>query len=163
MGKYEDSVSGRPPAENFDLDELWQSTEAAAELKPLPPGTYDCRPDRGERFRSRSGTDGYKLTLRVHSGEHAGRPLWSDHWLTAAALARTKAALSKIGIVEAKQLNEPLPAAAKRLQIQAKVALRTADDGTAYNEVRDLRVVGIDPEPAADPFLGDDGAETGEG
>jgi hypothetical protein len=163
MGKYEDSISDRPPAENFNLDELWQSTEAAAELKPLPPGTYDCRPDRGERFRSRSGTDGYKLTLRVHSGEHAGRLLWADYWLTAAALPRTKAALLKIGIVEAKQLNEPIPAAAKRVQIQAKVVLRTAEDGTAFNEVRDLRAVGIDDEPAADPFLNDDGAEPGEG
>jgi hypothetical protein len=140
--------------ESFDSEfaAAFDSCQAAPERTPLPAGIYNVRLESGERFRSRSGTAGHKLTFRVHDGEHSGRRLWLDSWLTAAALPRTKAALSKIGIVEAKQLNEPLPAAAKRLQIQAKVVLRTADDGSAFNEVRDFRVVGIDPEPAPHPF-----------
>src|SRR4051794_18521445 len=90
------------------LTSAWDSTEAAAELAPLPAGEYLCRCVKGELFTSKEkATPGYKLTLEVTEGEHAGRHVWHDFWLTRAALPMTKRDLEKLGVTHLEQLEQP--------------------------------------------------------
>src|SRR5262249_62422594 len=96
--RLSDILSNADAAVN--LRQLWSSTEAAAELAPVPPGEYICRCLSGELFSSKNRTPGYKLTLQIAEGEYAGRHLWHDFWLSAAALAMSKRDLAKIGVVE---------------------------------------------------------------
>ncbi len=136
---------------NSDRDRLrqvWQTTEAAADLKPLPSGEYRCRVVRGELFNARTGTPGYKLTLEVLEGEHAGRLVWHDIWLSDAALSMAKRDLAKLGVQNLDQLDRPLP---DGLSVAAKVTLRRGDEGTEFNRVTRFVVVAVDP-PAPDPF-----------
>src|SRR5262245_13922303 len=68
----------------------WNSTVAAEDIGPLPPGEYVCRILSGELFQSKQETPGYKLALQVVEGDFAGRRCWADWWLTPAALPMTK-------------------------------------------------------------------------
>ena len=54
------------------LERTWGTTKPADDLKPIPSGEYRCRVINGELFNSKGGTPGYKLTLDVSDGEHAG-------------------------------------------------------------------------------------------
>jgi hypothetical protein len=130
------------------LDRQWDSTKAADDLRPLPSGEYRCSIASGELFTAKKGTLGYKLKLVVLDGEHADRIVWHDVWLSEAALPMAKRDLGKLGITSLEQLERPLP---EGIVVAAKVALRKNDDGTEYNRVNRLDVVGIEtPEP--EPF-----------
>ncbi len=131
-----------------ELARQWQTTEAADDLAPLPPGEYVFRLLRGELFASRQGTPGYKLTLEVTEGEYEGRRCWHDVWLTPAALPMAKRDLGKIGIVDIDQLDRPLPAG---ILIRAKIALRKNDDGTEYNRIARFVPAGVEPGDAFEP------------
>lgn len=141
------------------IDQAWNSTEAADEFAPLPPGEYIAHVASGELEASRNkGTPGYKLTFRIVSGpgkseegesvEYAGRFCWHDLWLTPAALPMTKRDLSKLGVQSLDQLEQPLPLG---IRCRVQVALRKGDDGSQFNRVVRFDVLGIDP-PHADPF-----------
>lgn len=133
-----------------DLRSLWDSTEAATEMGPLPPGDYVADIIGGELEASRTkATPGYKLTFAVvEPVEFAGRRFWHDCWLTAAALPQTKRDLAKIGVTSLDQLERPLPA---RIRCRVKLALRRDDNGDERNRVRLFEAVGI-VERDADPF-----------
>lgn len=132
-----------------DFEQAWDSTEAAADLAPLPPGEYAAHLHALDLFNAKTkGTPGAKLTFRLIEGEHAGRFVWCDLWLSAAAMPLAKRDLAKLGITTRAQLEQPVPPG---IRCAVKVALRTADDGTAYNHVSRFDVLGIDKiEP--DPF-----------
>jgi len=142
------------------LRDAWDRTEAAAEFAPLPAGVYTARLVRGELFTARSGTPGYKLTFRVLDGDHIGRLLWHDLWLTPQALPMTKRDLGKLGISAVEQLEAPLPPG---IRCTCKVALRRDDDGTEHNRVRGFEVLGIDAEPTLDADFAPADAEGGPG
>lgn len=140
------------------LQTAWAATEAAQDLGPIPAGEYDCRVIAGELVNSRSrGTPGYKLTFEVIDGEHKGRRVWHDVWLSEAALPLAKRELSRLGIMSLEQLEAPLP---QGIRCAVKVVLRRDDDGGEYNRVKSFEVVGID-EPAVDPFAPTDGTLLG--
>jgi hypothetical protein len=146
-------------SEREKLDRQWDSTKAADDLKPLPSGEYRCSIASGELFTAKKGTLGYKLKLVVLEGEHADRLVWHDVWLSDAALPMAKRDLGKLGITSLEQLERPLP---EGIVVVAKVALRKNDDGTEYNRVSRLDVVGIEtpePEPFA-PFHDPDAGST---
>lgn len=130
------------------LQAQWANTEAADDFAPLPAGTYTARITSGELCNAKSGTPGYKLCFRVLEGEHTGRLLWLDLWLTAAALPMAKRDLAKLGVTTLEQLEAPLPPG---IRCTVRVALRTDDDGTQFNRVRSFDVTGIDDDPTADP------------
>src|SRR5262249_45925760 len=109
---------------------------------------YRCAITQAELFTSQGGTPGYKLTLEVLEGEHAGRRAWHDVWLSEAALRMAKRDLGKLGITDLRQLERPLPAG---VVIQAKIVLRRDDDGREYNRVRSFEVVSVEPT-RSDPF-----------
>jgi hypothetical protein len=139
-------------SERENLERAWQTTKPADDLKPIPPGDYRCRIVRGELCNSKSGTPGYKIVLEVLDGEHAGRLVWHDFWLTEAALPIARRDLGKLGIERAEQLEQPLP---EGIIVMAKVVIHRRDDGAESNVVRRFDVVAVEP-PAPDPYAFDE-------
>jgi hypothetical protein len=131
-----------------NLAKQWDATEAAGELAPVPAGQYLCRVLSGELFSARTGTPGYKLTLEVAEGEHEGRRLWHDLYLTGAALPMAKRDLAKIGITHIEQLEQPVP---QRILLRVRVSLRRDDDGTERNRVVRFEFAGVEPPDAFAP------------
>jgi hypothetical protein len=127
---------------------IWASAKPADDLKPIPPGDYRCKIIDGSLSNARSGTAGYKLVLEVIEGEHAGRHLWHDIWLSQAAIPLAKRDLGKLGITSLEQLERPLP---EGIVVIAKVALRRRDNGEEFNRITRFDVVGIEP-PSPDPY-----------
>jgi len=119
------------------------------DFAPLPPGEYTARVLSGELFTSkRNNTPGYKLTLEVSEGDHEGRRVWHDYWLTPAALPMAKRDLAKIGIVRPEQLEEPIPPG---ILLKVKLVLRRDDDGNESNKVTRFEYVGTEPGDAFEP------------
>lgn len=138
-----------------ELKKLFDETEAAGEMGPLPPGEYVAHILAGELETSRTNaTPGYKLTFSVIEGEFAGRRFWHDCWLTPAALPQTKRDLAKLGVTALEQLERPLP---RFIRCKVKLALRRDNDGNERNRVKQFEVVGLDM-PEADPFAPADDA-----
>lgn len=133
-----------------NLRDAWSRTEAAADFAPLPAGTYECHVHNIELFSARTGTPGVKIRFDVCEGEHAGRSLFHDCWLTPAALPQTKRDLSKLGITRLEQLEGPAVPPG-RIRCKVRVALRRDDDGTERNRIIRFDVLRID-EPERDPF-----------
>jgi hypothetical protein len=146
VGKLQDILRN---GEAERLRQSWDSTAAAGELAPLPPGEYTAHIIAGvlENARTR-GTPGYKLTFRVCEGEHTGRQFWHDIWLTEAALPTAKRDLAKLGVTSLDQLDNPLPPG---IRCKCKLVVRRGDDGAEFNKLRTFAVVGID-KPEADAF-----------
>ena len=134
------------------IEKLWEVTTPAADLKPIPAGDYRCRISGSALFNSRAGTPGYKITLDVLDGEHAGRRVWHDIWLSEAALSMAKRDLAKLGVGSLAQLERPLPPG---IIVSAKVALRKGDDGAESNRVVRFEVVAVEP-PEPEPFAPSD-------
>jgi hypothetical protein len=135
-------------SERERLERAWASTKPADDLKPIPPGPYRCRILSGELFTASTGTPGYKIKLEVLAGEHAGRLLWHDSWLTEDAMNLAKRDLGKLGVEDFEQLERPLP---RGIIVKASVGREPDDSGVERNRVRWFDVVGIEaPEP--DPF-----------
>lgn len=132
--------------ETAAIRDAWDTTEAAEDFAPLPPGDYACRLLFHECVTSRSGTPGVRLTFQVSKGEHAGRKVFAEVWLTARAMAFAKRDLGKLGIQSLDDLEKPTPAG---ILCNCRVALRETDDGTQFNTVRRFDVTGVEP---ADPF-----------
>jgi hypothetical protein len=145
---------------NSDRERLtknWSATKAADEHVPVPSGEYRCRIADGVLFTSKSATPGYKLVLEVAEGDHAGRRLWHDIWLSDAALAMAKRDLAKLGIERPEQLDGPPP---DGIIVSAKVVLRRGDDGSEFNRVTRFEVVDLEsPEP--NPFPPPNDLDTG--
>ncbi len=136
----------------------WNDTTAAGDFEPLPAGEYVAKIIAGELESSRSkSTPGYRLTFVVIEGEHKGRRFWHDVWLTEAALPMAKRDLSKLGVTDPQQLEQPLPAV---FVCRVKLIVRTDDDRTERNRVRSFEVIRVEPLEA-DPFRPDTG--DGEG
>jgi hypothetical protein len=136
-------------SERERLERLWKTTKPAAELRPLPSDDYRCRIVNGELFNAKKGTPGFKLTFEVLDGEHAGRRVWWDTWLSSeAAVAISLRELAKIGVTELTQLDSPPP---DGIIVVAKVRLRRTEEETEYNSVVRFDVVAIEPQ-APEPF-----------
>jgi len=143
--RLSDIVQG---ADRDKLASAWANTEAAEEFAPLPAGQYLCRTVCGEAHTAKSGTPGYKLTLEVAEGDHEGRKLFLDFWLTSAALPMSKREFAKLGINSLEQLDRPLPAV---LDIRATVKRQRDDAGTEFNKVTRFEVIGIAKGDAFEP------------
>src|SRR4051812_43509253 len=81
-----------------DVFKQFQEAEAAP-TGPLPAGAYPCVCTDGRFARSKvKGTPSYKLKFEVADGEHKGRLLWHDCYLTAAAVKHSKGTLAAFGV-----------------------------------------------------------------
>jgi hypothetical protein len=130
------------------LEHAWNKTTPADERKPLPAGEYRCRLLEGSLFNANSGTPGYKLAFEVIEGEHAGRRVWHDIWLTEAAMPMAKRDLARIGIERFQELDRPLP---EGIIVSATIRVRRNDNGIEFNHIVSYRVVANEP-PVGDPF-----------
>ena len=146
MRKSLRDIVASSPAE--DITTMWSTTEAAQDFTPLPGGSYEAELVSGELFNARSGTPGFKVCWQIVAGEHAGRKLWDDFWLTAAALPGTKRDLLKLGIDNPAKLERPIP---RGIIARLRVVLRRDDDGTEHNRIRGFEVLRIET-PKPDPF-----------
>ena len=159
-GKFSGIVNGG--GGNFDnIFDGWDEVQSADDFgTPIPAGKYVCIWRKGELTASKKGTPSYKLTLEVESGDHAGRKIWFDIWLTVASRTIAKRDLEKLGITKPKeQLKQPIP---KWLRLQVTVGLQADDSGIERNSVLFFKVLErIQPE--ADPFAPDDATTTPAG
>lgn len=139
-----------------DIRDLWNNTDAAGEMGPLPAGEYIADIIAGVLETSRTKeTPCYTLTFAVvEPVAFVGRRFWHPCWLTPAALPQTKRDVGKIGVQSLDQLERPLPA---RFRCRVKLALRRDDDGNERNRVKTFEVIGI-VEPERDAFAPDDAA-----
>src|SRR5208283_1252323 len=138
------------------ISQAWRETEAAKDFAPLPAGEYTCHVIAADPFNAKTkGTPGVKIVFRVIEGDHQGRHVWHDSWLTPAALSQSKRDLGKLGVTALEQLERPLPPG---IRCKVKVTLRKDDDGSEYNRVKRFEVVGIDA-PEVDAFAPIDTAE----
>lgn len=135
------------------LKDAWDRTAPADDFAPLPPGVYRCRVLSGELFNAKTGTPAVKLTFEVAQGDHEGRRVWHDVWLTDAAMPMTKRDLEKLGVTKLEQLEEPLP---QGILADVTLALRKDDDGTERNRVKKFDMVGVEPGDAFEPTAGED-------
>jgi hypothetical protein len=145
-------LTGGTPAPSDDDDEVFkafQETEAQA-TGPVPAGTYNVVAVEGKFARShRKGTPSYKLKLEIADGDHKGRLLWLDYYLTPAARAASKGALAAFGVINP---SKPL---ANRYACVARVRVRQDDDGLERNEITQLKVIQkIEPFPFEEPTGG---------
>jgi hypothetical protein len=152
-----DSLSGG----GDDFNDLWDSTEAAADgFDPLPAGVYRCLVHEGRRWEADSGTRGYRVTFAVLDGEHANRRLWHFLWFTARALPMAKRDLKKLGINRPEQMDRPLPSG---IIAEVRAGLRTENDGRSFNRVIAFKIVEDAPPPGTlDPDDQED-EQSGEG
>ncbi len=127
----------------------WKDVKAAAEFAPLPKGEYLTHLADVQAHRAKTGTAGYKLTFEVAEGEHAGRKLFYDIWLTEKTLEQAKRDFTKIGITDPEtQLDGPIP---QGLLAKLTVVVHRGDDGIERNQVKRFVVVGIEPPDAFAP------------
>jgi hypothetical protein len=143
--------------ERESLSRAWGETKAAEDYgTPLPASDYTCHLVSADLFNAQTkGTPGVKLAFKVIDGEHVGRRVWHDCWLTPAALAQSKRDLLKLGIDRLERLEQPLP---QGIRCVVRVTLRKDDDGNPFNRVKTFTVVGID-EPEKDAFAPGDALE----
>jgi hypothetical protein len=113
----------------------FQEAEAAP-AGALPAGTYPCVCTDGRFARSKiKGTPSYKLKFEVADGQHKGRLVWHDCYLTAAAVRHSKGILTAFGVMD---VAKPLDG---RFACLVTVRPRVADDGSEHTEVKAIRVL----------------------
>lgn len=158
MGKLSDIL--REQGKLDSIESAWDSTAAAGDYDVLPKGEYVADIVKGDAIESRSkGTPGYRLTFEVAEGEHSGARFWHECWFTEAAMSRTKRDLSKLGVTDLRQLEQPLPVV---FRCNVKLAIRRDDDGNEGNRVRRFEVLkAVKPEP--DEFAPDSQADAAGG
>lgn len=123
------------------LKKTWANTKPAPDIdNPIPPGEYACDLTDGSAFEAKTGSPGYKITLKVKEGEFAGRLVWHDFYLSEKALPYTMRALAKIGITDLEQLDNGFPTG---LVVKAKIVVNKRDDGSERNEVRSWELVAV--------------------
>ena len=136
-------------AERERLRQAWSSTEAADDFAIIPAGEYVAEVTAGEYVTGRTnGTLGYKLTFRLIECDYAGRLLWYDIWLSAAALPLAKRDLGKLGVTDFDLLDRPLPPG---IVCKLRVVVRRDDDGAERNRVKSFEVLRVE-QPKPDPF-----------
>lgn len=157
-GKFTSIVNG--DGGNFDnIFNGWDEVQAAEDFgTPLPVGKYVCVWKKGELATNKKGTPSYKLTFEVETGEHAGRKLWNDIWLTPASRTIAKRDLSKLGISDPReQLSQPIP---RWLRVAVWVGHQKDESGTERSSVTRFEVL-EKFEPEADPFAPQDEPKAG--
>lgn len=141
-----------------EIEKLWNETEAAADLGPLPRGEYLAEVHSIEATEAQTGTPGVTLTFRIIEGEYKGRRIWHTVWITKNALKFAKRDLAKLGIREFAQADQPLKA---RIICKLDLVLKTDDKDRKKNEVRNFDVKRLEPLQT-DPFAEEPPVDKGD-
>lgn len=139
-------------AENTSkLADLFNRTQAAADLRVIPAGAYRCLISDVRYYEAKNGTSAIRITLEVDEGEHKGARLWLPLWLTEAAMPMTKRDLGKLGINDLNDLSfHP------GTVVAAHVIVEDDDNGAERNRVSVFDVVGRIGDPTEDPAFGEE-------
>lgn len=145
-----------------DFMQAWdEAPSTAADQKLIPTGTYRCRVADGKLAESRQkATPSYKVTFEVIEGDHVGRKLFLDLWLSATALRISKPMLITLGFPE-RGANLRVPCPALDAIAEVVVAMRADNQGRQWNEVRSFKIV--EAAPADDFAPADDQVEKAQG
>ena len=133
--------------------DAFNSTDAAPEFSPIPPGLYPARVLRGEYCSTRAGADAYRLRFEVTEGEHKGKTVVRTWTMSAKAVAYTKRDLAPFGLTSTAKLLTPFPEAGREYHVRVVVALQRGDDGREFNDLKRIDLVRVDESPAADFML----------
>jgi hypothetical protein len=126
----------------------WNKVKAAGDFI-IPKAEYTALWIDGYAHKAKTGTDGYKLVFEILEGEHAGRKLYHDLWLTAAAKPQTKRDLDALGITDPeRQLDGPVP---QGIVVTLTVVVRKDDDGIEQNRIRRIKFLRVEPADAFAP------------
>jgi hypothetical protein len=134
----------------------WDTVKAAGDFI-VAKGEYVALLIDGYAFTANTGTKGYKLAFEIAEGEHTGRKVFHELWLTEAAKPQTKRDLDALGIKDPeRQLEGPVP---QGIVVALTVVVRKDDDGIEQNRIRRIKFMRIAP---CDPFAPQDtnGAST---
>jgi hypothetical protein len=134
------------PAAGIDA---FDSTEAAPEFVPLPPGIYFARVLRGEYCSTKAGADAYRLRFEVTEGEHAGKTIIRTWTFGPKALPYTKRDLGPFGLTTSAKLLSPFPEAGREYLVRLVVALQRGDDGIERNDIKRIDLLRVVESPAA--------------
>jgi hypothetical protein len=145
------SANGRPAG---GLD-AFDTTDAAAEYTPIPPGTYTARILRGEYCSTRAGADAYRLRFEVMDGPLAGKSVIRTWTFGPKALPYTKRDLAPLGLTTTAKLLSPFPESGREYVVRLVVLLQRGDDGIERNDVKKIDVLRVDESPAASFMLPD--------
>lgn len=137
------------PSTAADALALFNAAPEQAETTggPIPAGRYLARLESGGLEQSNKGNWCYAARWTLTGGAYDGRRLVSRHWMTPAAVSRTKAELGALGLTAAHLQGGPLPEVLAELSVKA----RADECGDVYNEVRRVAPVkgAAMPEKAA--------------
>ncbi len=100
--------------------------------EPIPAGRYLARLESGCLEQSTKGNWCYAARWTLTGGAYDGRRLISRHWLTPAAVARTKAELAALGLTAAHLQGGLLPEVLAELSVKC----RADECGDVFNEVK---------------------------
>lgn len=142
-----------------DALDLFENAEVGAPETasgPIKSGKYPAKLISGELEKARSGNTCFSIRWEIVASEYSGRRLISRHWLTARAVARTKAELSALGI-GGEHLRGAVPLSG--VQAVLSVVARADEAGDLFNEVKRVRpldaterqAIAATREPAAAP------------
>lgn len=122
------------PATAADALALFNSAPEQAETAsgPIPAGRYLARLESGGLEQSGRGNWCYAARWMLTGGPYDGRRLVSRHWLTPAAVARTKQELGALGLTAQHLQGGPVPSIAAELSVKC----RADECGDVYNEVK---------------------------
>ena len=124
------------------------ATVRGTELEPGPGIVWVLLTD-GSAHEAKTGTKGIKLVFEVAEGEHAGRKVFHDLWLTEAAKPQTKRDLDELGITDPeRQLDGPIP---QGIVVALTVTVQKDKDGIEQNRVRRIKLLRIAPGDAFAP------------
>ena len=126
---------------------------------PIPAGRYLARLESGGLEQSGRGNWCYAARWTLTGGAYDGRRLVSRHWLTSAAVARTKQELGALGLTAQHLQGGPLPEVLAELSVKA----RADECGDVYNEVRRVAPAKGTAMPEKTSYTGAQGANAGEG
>ena len=126
----------------------WSQVKAAGDFV-IPKGEYVAQLTDASAHEAKTGTKGIKLVFEVAEGEHAGRKIFHDLWLTEAAKPQTKRDLDALGITDPeRQLDGPTP---QGIVVALTVTVQKDEDGTERNRVRRIKFLRVEPDDAFEP------------
>jgi hypothetical protein len=131
----------------------FDSTEAAPEFAPLPPGVYVARVVRGEVCQTKAGTDAYRIRFEVIEGPYAGRTVIRTWTFSERALPYTKRDLAPFGLTSSAKLLSPFPEPGRDYIVRLVVALQRSDDGREFNDVKKLDLIRVVESPIGEFLL----------
>lgn len=120
-------------AVNFDNVE----TSNGGDFTPIPDGIYSVVVAAAEERTSSKGTPGISLRLCVSGGEHAGRVIFDNLWVTERAMGRVLYVLRCMGITPPKGTSELTAEALVGRTATVDVASETGQDGRVWPRVKD--------------------------